>query len=187
MIRITDEMSRHFRLRTESHINLVRKWAACIYGFDRRRFADLIYNVKTHDISKYREPEFTPYVFITWDYRCKAVGEAFEMPDEMRTWASEATLFHVTNNGHHPEFWSPVKIDLINREDRDQPPAKPVDATCMPDVCIAEMCADWFAMSDEKGGNPLHWAKKNIGIRWAFIEHQTRLIYNLCSEVWHAE
>lgn len=50
----------------------------------------------------------------------------------------------------------------------------------MTDVDIAEMIADWEAMSQELGGNTKEWADKNIG-RWNFNKHQKELIYKLIS------
>jgi hypothetical protein len=59
-----------------------------------------------------------------------------------------------------------------------------VDASKMPDVSLAEMCADWMAMAEEKGTNPLTWAEKNVNIRWKFTEGQTKKIYEILNTIW---
>lgn len=43
-----------------------------------------------------------------------------------------------------------------------------IDGTKMWEVDIAEMIADWLAMSEEKNSDPYEWAKKNINVRWKF-------------------
>jgi hypothetical protein len=46
------------------------------------------------------------------------------------------------------------------------------------------MCADWMAMAEEKGTNPLTWAEKNVNIRWKFTEGQTKKIYEILNTIW---
>jgi hypothetical protein len=84
------------------------------------------------------------------------------------------------HNLHHPEYYhvGPV-VDFINREDRDKPPKTMVNATKMPDLSIAEMVADWLAMSEEKKTKPKEWADKNVNIRWKFTPEQKEMIYEL--------
>jgi hypothetical protein len=139
----------------------------------------LVKQAKEHDASKFKEPELTPYKHITWSYKMKDEGESFEVSDELRARMTAATIHHVKNNKHHPEYHSPVEVDLINREDRDKPPEKIVDAMAMPDEDIAEMCADWLAMAEEKGTSAKSWADKNVNIRWKFTDKQKALIYHL--------
>ena len=98
---------------------------------------------------------------------------------------NKATVHHVTNNAHHPEHWTDQKEALINKEDRDKPPKEIVDATKMPDIHIAEMVADWSAMSEELAKNtPKEWADDNVNVRWKFTDHQKDLIYELISVAW---
>jgi len=46
-------------------------------------------------------------------------------------------------------------------------------------------CADWAAMSEEKGTNtPQGWAGKNINKRWKFTKDQEYLIYDILDNIW---
>jgi hypothetical protein len=142
-----------------------------------------------HDQSKFENPEKDPYVFITWKYKCKDEGWDFEEcnpPKDIDDQMFEATYHHCINNSHHPEFHSPDKNieNLFNKENRDKPPKKIVDATKMPDLDISEMCADWSGVSDERGGDPRKWAKDNIGVRWKFTKEQEGLIYKILDKIW---
>lgn len=65
--------------------------------------------------------------------------------------------------------------DSLNRNDRDATPDRPTNAAGMNDVDIAEMVADWCAMSEEKGGHPQDWAAKNINVRWNFSDGMRRI------------
>ena len=57
---------------------------------------------------------------------------------------------------------------------------KCVDASRMPDVDIAEMIADWQAMSEELQTNTAReWFEKQKDVRWHFSEHQEELIDKL--------
>lgn len=181
---ITQEMKDHFKKRTKYHINLVGKFCDKIAEYDPERFGELRERKKVHDDSKFEEPEYTPYLFISWQYKCKDENKEFKVPQDILSKMSEATLHHVTVNSHHPEYHSPTKTDLINRENRDKPPKKIVDATKMPDIDISEMCADWMAMSEEKSSNPKDWADKNVNIRWKFTDKQKDLIYEIIKNIW---
>jgi len=96
----------------------------------------------------------------------------------------EATTHHVTQNSHHPEAHSPTTDNLINKEDRDKPPSSIIDATTMPELDIAEMVADWCAMSEEKGGTPREWAERNVNVRWQFTDEQVDIIFKIIDKVW---
>jgi len=181
---ITQEMKDHFKKRTKYHINLVGKFCDKIAEYDPERFGELRERKKVHDDSKFEEPEYTPYLFISWQYKCKDENQEFKVPQDILNKMSEATLHHVTSNSHHPEYHSPTKTGLINRENRDKPPKEIVDATKMPDIDIAEMCADWMGMSKEKGSNPKDWADKNVNIRWKFTDKQKELIYEIIKNIW---
>jgi len=74
--------------------------------------------------------------------------------------------------------------NLINKNDRDEPPAEMVDATKMPDLDLAEMVADFCAMSEEKGNTPQSWADRNVNKRWKFTDQQSDLIYEIMNKVW---
>jgi hypothetical protein len=181
----TKEMKDWFEKRTNRHIELVRKYCKKIANYDPKRFGELVERAKVHDDSKFIEPEYTPYLFISWQYKCKDEGKEFKPPADLADKMSQATLHHVTTNSHHPEYHSPKKAGLINRENRDKPPKEMVDATTMPDLDVAEMVADWMGMSEEKGTNPKDWADKNVGVRWKFTDAQKKLIYELIEKVWN--
>jgi len=180
---VTDEMKDWFEKRTRKHIGFVGEFCDKI-AEHYPRFKELLERKKVHDDSKFEEPEYTPYLFVSWRHKCKKDGEKFEVPKEIEEGMHEATLHHVTTNSHHPEFHSPRKTGLINREDRDKPPKEIVDATSMPDLDVAEMCADWMAMSKELGGDPKDWADKNVNVRWKFTEDQKKLIYDIIRKCW---
>lgn len=186
MIRNANEMNEveeFFEARTKRHIDLVKKFCEKIYALDPEKFEGLIERGEEHDQSKYEEPERTPYIYITWDYRCKDNGEDSGIPEEMRSLMNSASEHHVHNNKHHPEYHC-NESTTINRENRDEIPDKIIDATKMSDLDIAEMLADWWAMSEEKGeDNPKGWADKNVNKRWKFTDAQTDLIYNLIDKI----
>lgn len=179
---ITQEMIDFYKARTAKHIALVGKYCKMLYQAFPTQYSELLHRAAIHDASKYQEPEYTPYIFITWDYKCKREGVDFVIPQEIKDKMSVASHHHVTSNSHHPEFWSPqVKSILPNR---DKAPKEMVDATTMPDIDIAEMVADWCGMSAELGNSPREWANKNVNIKWKFTQHQTDLIYKLIDAVW---
>lgn len=179
-----DEMVDFFNKRTNNHIELVRKYCKKIEEYNNDKFSGLIESGKIHDQSKLENPEKEPYIWITWQYKCKDNGEKFEIPENIKEKMSKATEHHVKNNKHHPESHQEKEVNLINREDRDKPPKEMVDATKMTDLDIGEMVADWLAMSDEKKTNPNDWAKKNINIRWKFTKEQESLIYELIENIY---
>jgi len=178
------EMKEWFEKRTNNHIALVQKWCNKIENYDPERFKGLVERSKTHDQSKFEEPEMTPYIYTTWQYKCKDDGKEYNPPQDTKDKMNEATFHHVKHNAHHPENHTDQTQNILNREDRDKPPETLVDATKMKDIDIGEMVADWFGMSDEKKSNPKDWADKNINIRWKFTDEQKDLIYELIEEVW---
>lgn len=179
----TKEMKEFFDKRTECHIALVQKYCKKIEDYDTDRFKGLVDRGAIHDQSKLKDPEIDPYIWITWQYKCKSDGIKFSAPHGLDQMMSQATSHHVKNNRHHPEFHSKQEVELINRDDRDKPPKKMVDATMMKDLDIAEMIADWLAMSEEKGSSTKDWADKNVNVRWKFDEKQKSLIYELIDQM----
>lgn len=182
---ITQEMRDFFDKRTNEHIARVRKWCHRIAEYDPERFSELLERAKIHDDSKFEEPELTPYICLTWRYKCKDDGVKFEIPEDCESLTQQATTHHVTSNSHHPEASNPNQTGLINKEDRDKPPKEIVDATSMGNLDISEMVCDWQAMAEEKGGTTKEWADKNIGVRWKFTEEQQSLIYELIEAIKH--
>jgi len=146
-----DEMLAWFKKRTEMHINLVQKYCKKIEEYDDK-FKGLVEQAKDHDASKFEDPEIDPYVYVTWQYYCKDHDRKFEAPEGMDDEMNKATNHHVRSkkNRHHPEAHCDKEVGLINRKDRDKPPSEMVDATKMPDMDIAEMCADWKSVSEAK-------------------------------------
>lgn len=186
---ITDEMIDWFNQRTKNHIDLVQKYGNLILSnnyllpdIDWKLFKK---DIELHDQSKLIEPERTPYIYISWDYHCKDLNIPFTIPNDMIESTNKATNVHVCSNLHHPEYWMKNKtLDVINRTDRDQPNDFMIDCTSMPLTYIASMCADWMAMSEEKGNSPQEWADKNVNIRWGFNKIQTDFIYKVLNTIW---
>lgn len=178
-----EEREAWFEKRTNAHIGRVRKFAKIIEDSDPEKYGGLVKKAKDHDQSKFKEPQRTPYIALTWRHRWddyKGYKVPGIIPDKV---INDATLLHLTTEDHHPEYWTNQKDkDLLNREDRDAVPKKMVDATKMPPLAIAEMVADWAAMSEELGqGSPRVWADKKINIRWKFTPEQKKQIYDLIS------
>jgi len=180
------KMEEWFNKRTKKHISLVEKYCKKINDFDEDRFGEIMEIVKTHDQSKFEEPEYTPYIYITWKYKCEADGKDFEIPEDMLDKTIEATEHHISDprNKHHPEAHNKKKTGLINKNDRDAKPEEMVDGTKMKNINIVEMVADWCAVSSERGSNPKDWADSNVNIRWKFNDDQKDLIYEIIDAIW---
>jgi hypothetical protein len=183
---VTQDMLNHFNKRTNLHIALVVKYLQKIIELDDARLdPKILEQEKTHDQSKFEEPEYTPYLHVSWGYYMRDQGKAYEPSTEIKGQMQVATFHHVKNNKHHPEAWDPnSSMESINSADRDTPPEKIVDGTKMPDTYIASMVADWLAMSEEKNTDPYEWVDKNINKRWKFTTNQVNLINDLLDEVW---
>ena len=186
MDKVEIEKKEYFKYRTGYHLWLVNKWSNKILQKQYSEINKYLFELERdeHDKMKWLEPEYTPYLEITWNYRCKRLGISYEMDENVRKKAHEATFHHIKNHKHHPEFWDDsVSINCLNKDDRDFPSGKIVDGTKMPLTYIATMVADWFAMSEELGTDPREWADKNINIRWAFTNQQVNFINKLINEV----
>jgi len=173
-----NEMKQHFKKRTMNHIQLVQRFSKLFENYMPTLLKGLHTKSIKHDLSKFKEPEIKPYILLTWDYKCKREGKDFKLPANIKEIIHQATLHHIMNNEHHPEFWASNKeyVEILNKDDRDKPPKEIIDATNMPNLALAEMVADWCAMSKELCGKPSDWAKKNIGVRWEFTPKQIRFI-----------
>ena len=180
----TQEMKDWFDERTNKHIKLVQDYCKKIDEAFPGRFPNLVERGKEHDKSKFGNPEYDPYIWTTWRYKCKEDGKKFDPPEGMEDKMNEATEHHIKNNRHHPEFHCDKEENLINEDNRDKPPEDAIDATKMEDEDIAEMCADWCSTSEERGNSPRNWADKNIGPRWKFDDDQKELIYEIIDAVW---
>ena len=175
-----DKMKKFFEKRTNNHIKAVQDIGKKIYESDPEKFKGLMELLKVHDASKFKEPEYTPYLYVTWKYKAKDDGIDFEIPEGMDDKMNEATTYHVLNNSHHPEYHAGEDSGIINKGDRDKPVRdKVIDGSGMSDVNIAEMVADWAAVGAERGNSAKDWADDNIDTRWEFTPGQTELIYEL--------
>lgn len=183
----TKEMMDWFVERTNKHINLVKHYADRIHALDDIRFKDIQERVMNHDASKFRAPEFIPYIFVTWGYHMKSKGVDFEIPNEVQKMMNVATIHHITHNRHHPESHDPTfnPDTMFNSTERDSVPTTMVDGRLMDDLDLAELVADWCAVGFEKGNNPTDWADKNINKRWGFTPEQSQLIYELIGAIFH--
>ena len=181
-------MKRFFTLRTRQHLYLVHKWSNKIESLQHSLIDNKLLNAERdeHDSYKWIDPEYTPYVLITWNYEMKRQGKVFELPEEIKEAMHEATFHHIKNHRHHPEFWDDkVTADSLNKCDRDTPSAgRKVDGTNMPLTYVASMVGDWLAMSEELRTCPYDWIKKNVGIRWDFTPNTVEFIYRLVEAVW---
>ena len=182
----TQAMIDHFVNRTNIHIDLVIKYLQKIINLnDSRLDNNLLEKEKTHDQSKFKDPEVGPYVFVDHSYHMKDQGKKFDPPADIKKQMQAATFHHIKINKHHPDFWNKdLELSNINNKDRDKPPEKMVDATKMPLTYVASMISDWLAMSEEKGTDPYEWAEQNVNKLWKFGPEQIKLIYDLLDKVW---
>jgi len=179
------EMVDHFTKRTNIHIALVQKYLQKIITLNDDRLDNTILELeKTHDQSKFEEPEYEPYLHVNWSYYMRSLGQEYKPNHDIMVQMQEATFHHVKTNKHHPESWDPnSSMESIKSSNRDTPPEKMVDATGMPDTYVASMVADWLAMSEEKNSDPYQWMQMNNGKRWKFTTNQVDLIYDLMDQV----
>lgn len=179
------DMETHFNTRTNKHISLVKKYLDKIIALkDPRLDRGVLEQEKSHDASKFKDPEYEPYLHIDHKYNMKSQGKTYNPPKEIADKMSLASFHHVTSNQHHPEAWDKeIKQGSNNRDEN----IGTVDATSMPLNYVASMVADWMAMSKELGNSPYDWAKKNIGSKYKFTDVQKKLIYDLLDKVWSKE
>lgn len=168
------EKLRWFISRTNRHIDLVRRSAEKIVS-TYPEFEELLQRTEIHDASKFEEPERTPYIEISWKYKIENEGGIKIPPSEEE---NNASLHHITTNSHHPEYHTEEQAN-VNSMDRDESD-ECVDVTDMPDLDIAEMIADWQAMSVElKKNTAREWFDRQKDVRWHFSNKQERLIDRL--------
>ena len=175
------EMRDYSDRRQQSHIDAVVKNMEEVSELYPKYKGELLLRMIFHDHSKNQEPEYTPYIYINWMYKCKKDGIAFEYPDGMEERTHEATVHHVLNNRHHPEFHAgEAHINMGDRDTSD----KPVDASGMNPVDIVEMVCDWQAVSKERGTNTARgWFNYCSGTRWLFTGEQLKFIDELLT-IW---
>lgn len=179
--KITKEMREHFESRTKAHIKLVQEAARELAKWHPDIGAKLVAQANDHDRCKFKDPEAKPYVFISWQYKCKDDGVDFSPPGDIDEMMKQATYHHVKNNKHHAEFWDDDA--QINERNRDAIPDRPTDASKMDIVSLAEMVCDWYAMGIEKGNTAKSWADKMVGTRWKFTDDQVEKIYEFIDDL----
>jgi len=160
-----------FYKRLNNHIKQVKNFAKKIVD-KYPEYKKLLDQVKNHDDSKFKEPELTPYIELTWAKKEGKNSSTKEMND--------ATEYHVKHNSHHPEYHVKDKEDIsIDAENRDKL-NKCVDVNGMDDISIAEMIADWQAVSEElKTNTAREWYNDTKDVRWSFSKKQEKLIDKL--------
>lgn len=169
-----------YKFRTKNHIDRVQFWANKIdEAFNLENKLNLI--ARKHDLSKWKQPEYEPYILITKNYReMNEKGVNLILPEKVKNEMFLASFHHITNNPHHPEYWDQNgSLNNLNKNDRDSIPNKIVNAETMPFIYIYEMCADWLAVAEENQNTALKWANMNIGKRWKFTPTQTYTIYKV--------
>jgi hypothetical protein len=177
-----EQMEAHFQVRTATHIKSVMDNAIKLVQ-KNPSLAELLEQVEHHDASKYEEPEYSNYLYISWHYKMKKEGIDYKIPDEIDDHI--ATYHHVNNNKHHPEYWDDeTTLEVINREDRHKPSEVMVDGSKMPPISLAEMACDWSAVAQELGTDVYEWGKNNINVRWKFDQIQENFIYECLDHIW---
>lgn len=169
-----EEKEAFFEERTAKHIALVQKAIDVIVNrnpewkeFDE---TELVARGIRHDASKFLKPERGPYIDLTWN-KFKGIKDTNPL-------INKATLHHIINNSHHPEASNPDEANL-SAECRDESDHA-IDAGKMANIDIAEMVADWQAMSWELGTNTAReWYDKQKNVRWVFTPAQDKLINDL--------
>jgi len=185
-----EEKEQFFIDRTNRHIQLVQKSVAEILKVYPEYATDIFLDqVKSHDASKFEEPERTPYIEITWRHKLEKEkdeydpynGKGYQTPGKLKKEdENNATVHHITTNSHHPEYHLEDKDDAnVSIDDRDKSD-KCIDASLMPLLDIVEMSADWQAMAEELQTNTAReWFDKQKDVRWHFTEEQEELIDKL--------
>jgi hypothetical protein len=171
---LTDKMIDYSDKRQHAHIKAVCKNIDLVCTFYPKHKGELALRKIWHDQSKFKEPEYTPYLYINWMYKCKRDGIPYEYPEGILERTQEATIHHVLNNRHHPEFHAgEAPINMTNRDKSD----KPIDASGMNTVDIIEMVCDWQAVAEERGANTARdWFNHCSGTRWMFTKDQLGFI-----------
>jgi hypothetical protein len=159
-----------FEKRTNRHIKKVQNASEKIVK-KYPEYKELLEQVKEHDASKFKEPEMSPYIKLTWNKK--------EDPDAKSTKEmNDATLHHIKNNKHHPEYHNKDKAN-ISSTNRDES-IECISAKNMDDISLAEMVADWQAMAEElKTNTAREWYNDVKEVRWSFNKKQEKLIDKL--------
>lgn len=157
-----DQLAKEFVTRTRRHIELVNKYAGKIGA----KFIE-------HDNSKLHLLRDAYKFFMKED----------RTPEEENI-LDQATLLHIKNASHHPEYWTRTSLKGFTR--KNPTPNGPIDAREMPQEALVEMVADWCAVSEEKGTNtPFEWFESVRNTRWIFNEEQEQFILQVMDKMWN--
>jgi hypothetical protein len=159
--------------RTFHHIYLVNKYALNIVSHNPR-YVQLVINTINHDASKFTYAELEGYIFINEKYKASREGREFNPGPRIEQIMGDASTHHVTSNKHHPEFFGGLGDGKL-----------PINAQEMDDISLAEMVADWCAMSDELVNSPFEWAASFINKKASFSDDQVNKIYKLMKMAWN--
>jgi hypothetical protein len=184
-VQMHKDMTDWYAKRTNMHIKLVQKYLRKILDLNLPEIdGNLLLVEMDHDIGKWVEPEYEPYVHITWRYHQERLGKEYKVPEGIEEKMQEATFHHIKHHRHHPEYWDDnVEISCLNTQDRDKPSENMVDATSMPLTYIGSLMADWLAMSEEKNTDVNDWIKNNVNVRWSFTPEQVELMKRIAQSV----
>lgn len=161
---VTPEMEAFFASRTKKHIDQVVLNLQLMEGFGGFTLEELEKQGKTHDETKYQEPERTGYIWLSWYYRCVGLKIPFEYPPGVEEKVKQAIDHHLTHNLHHAESHS-----------------SPDD---MSDIEIVEMVCDWTAIAQEMGNKSCKgWVDANIDKKWKFSSTRKDFVYRVIDEI----
>ena len=153
----------YFYARTQKHIFLVRD---NLYLWTEKypQYNELNQRAVDHDLSKFYEPEKTPYIWRTWQSYCTLNNIPFKYPQGMEQQTRDAIFHHITHNRHHPE-WHP---------DPDE----------MTTIDPIEMVCDWTAMGQEFGDkSAMGWADRVLRRRFHFSARKCDMIRDYIKEM----
>lgn len=153
---VTPEMKEYFDIRTNTHIDQVKKNLKIISSLYPELKTELAHRASKHDQDKFIPPYYYSQILRVWN---KAHPE-FVRSSEVKRASMSAIFKHLKSNRHHIEYHK--------------------DASKMTNADIAEMLADQAAMSKEFKTNLKAWEEKNILIRRnSFTNTQVEFIYEL--------
>lgn len=153
------DMVEYYLKRTRKHIDRVIKNCYIISKHLPEDIKNILNDrVELHDVSKFSEDEFYPYVWLTWIK--KPGNENFVYNHQINEYINKAWEHHKRENKHHPEYFE-IMFGDINK---------------MTIIDLAEMVADWHSMTQEFGGSTKEWMDKNVGSRWKFNDVNKREI-----------
>jgi len=97
MSKESKEMIEWFKIRTNKHIELVQKYCNLIVKYFPE-FSDLREKCKAHDASKFENPEYIPYIFTTWKYKCQEDKKPFKCSKKMQKEMNEVSPVYICDS-----------------------------------------------------------------------------------------